>query len=368
MVYKLYYLLSQVSFPLIRLWVWLRKLIGKECPKRYNERFGKTNLSFPINAQERVWIHAASIGETLSAIPLIKSLKRRGVSVVLTTITRTSADIAVQRLPDIIHQYAPYDHPYWLKRFLNHWKPNALVLIESEFWPNMLMQTNAMGIPIHLVNARFSPKSFKRWRKYGVYFKSVFEKISFATTPHKRNVQLLSELGVKFCRYMPNLKFMADPLPFDKTERDTLKKKLSTRSLWVGASIREGEENIFAGFAQQLALQTDPAQLAILIPRHPHVVEKLKAICSEKKLRFCLRSDGDTPKSYHDVWIIDTFGELGLFYALAPLTIMGGTFANCGAHNPIEAILHGSGVIMGPSRHNFNDIIDLLSPAALLAA
>lgn len=365
MIYKLYYSLSQISFPFIRLWVSFRKRMGKECPTRYAERFGKTTKNLPEKVEKRIWVHAASIGETVSVIPLIKKLEARGIHVILTTITRTSAQIAEQRMPKTIHQFVPYDHPFWIKRFLAHWQPNALILIESEFWPNLIMETAKKHIPIHLINARFSPTSFDRWRKYGAYFKEVFEKISFATTPHKKNLGLLTDLGVQFCRYMPNLKFMAKPLPFDKDEKTTLKKDLADRNIWVGASIRSGEESVFADMAHALSTK-DAANLSVLIPRHPHVVEKLKAICDERNLSYTLRSSGKVPTKKTDVWIIDTFGELGLFFSLTHVVVMGGTFANCGSHNPIEPIMLGAAVILGPSRHNFLDVIEILTPALTL--
>jgi len=227
MIYQLYYVLSVLSFPFIKMWVFFRKQIGKESNIRYKERFGITSKHFTDPSLKCIWIHAASIGETVSVIPLIKRLEKARINVILTTITRTSAQIAQERLPGTIHQFVPYDHPLWLNRFLNHWQPNLLILMESEFWPNMLMQTAKKHIPIHLINARFSPTSFTRWRKYGAYFKSVFENISFATTPHEKNLELLTQLGVQFSRYMPNLKFLAAPLPFKKEERSEIKKGLS---------------------------------------------------------------------------------------------------------------------------------------------
>ena len=356
MIYTLYRSLLAPSAPVLRLVLNRRLAAGKEDGARMAERMGHAGVARPVG--KLVWLHAASVGEALSLIALIDDLRARRPDLVLllTTGTVTSAKLMQTRLPaGVIHQYVPVDHPRWVARFLDHWRPDGVIWSESELWPNMLHAVNRRRIPAALVNARMSVRSYQRWRSVRGFARqllSVFD-VCLAQTP--READQLRDLGARKVDIVGNLKYAAQPLPDSAAARDELHRAIAARPVVLWASTHPGEEDIAA--ATHVALSRDVENLlTVIVPRHPARGGDIAAQIKARGLHASLRSAGTLPDASCDIYIADTLGELGLFYRLCPTVVMGGTFADIGGHNPIEPAQLGALVICGPELYNFSSI------------
>lgn len=332
---------------------------GKEDPARLNERMGIAGESRPEGPL--VWVHAASVGEAQSSLILIDALAEKNLSVLVTTGTVTSAHLMEQRLPSYaFHQYMPLDHKQWVKQFLNHWKPDFVLWMESELWPNMLLSIKDRKIPAVLVNARLSEKSFRWWNTIpasGKYLLSSFARI-FAQS--EKDAGRFHAIGAKNVLVTENLKYSATPLPYDDTALTTLKTALGTRKLWVYASTHQGEEELACNTHKKLKEQW-PDILTIIVPRHPDRREEIAAVCFENGLKYTLRSQNTAlPAADDDIYIADTLGELGLFYNLTDIAMIGRSFSSDGGggHNPIEAAQLGCAVLTGPNNQYQRQVYD----------
>ncbi|MEM9469392.1 MAG: 3-deoxy-D-manno-octulosonic acid transferase, partial [Pseudomonadota bacterium] len=300
-----------------------------------------------------------------SALILInKLLEQFDVHVLVTSGTVTSAQLLEKRLPNkAMHQFMPLDQPKWCKRFLNYWKPDAALWIESELWPNMLRLTKKKKTPIILINARLSDVSFRRWS----FFKSAAEKIlknfKLVLTQTERDQSRFEKLGAKKVIVTGNIKHSAAPLPYDESDLSELENALKNRSVWVYASTHDGEEELAARIHKKL--KTDlPDLLTIIIPRHPERREDIKRKLNDDELDIGFRGDDKLqPNAETDIYIADTLGELGLFYHLSDIALIGRSFSHDGGggHNPIEAAQLDCAVLTGPNiqfqQDLFNDMI-----------
>lgn len=351
-----YRLLLRPCAPVLRR-VLLRRLArGKEDAARLPERMGQASVARPAGAL--IWLHAASVGESLSLLALIEDLRARrpDVSLLLTTGTVTSAQLMHARLPEgVIHQYMPVDHPLWVRRFIDHWRPDAVIWSESEFWPNILFEVRRRRIPAVLVNARMSVRSYRRWRWAKGFARSVLSAFDVCLAQTPREAQQLRDLGARKVEIAGNLKYAARPLPDNRDTRAKLEQSTTGRPLLLWASTHAGEEDIAA--ATHVALMADVAGLlTIIVPRHPARGDEIAAQVKTRGLRVVQRSKGALPDTLCDIYIADTLGELGVFYRLCPTVIMGGTFADIGGHNPIEPAQLGAVIVCGPELYNFSSI------------
>jgi len=362
---SLYRGLTTVAGPLIGLYLRRRLAAGKEDPARFAERFGHAGAARPPGPL--VWLHGASVGEAVSALPLIERLTGKpGVEVLLTTGTVTSARLMAERLPPRArHQYAPVDRPDAVARFLDHWRPDLGLWIESEFWPNLLAASRARGTPCVLVNARISARSFARWRRLPGLIGPLLRGFSLCLAPDSRQAECLRALGADAVRVVGNLKSAAATLPADDQALAVLRAEIGDRPLWLAASTHPGEEAIAAGVHRALAA-TRPDLLTVIVPRHPERGAEIKALLDERGLTSARRSRGAPIDPAIQVYIADTMGELGVFYRLAPVTFVGGSLVAHGGQNPLEPARLGSAVVVGPRTHNFADFIAAFAAADAL--
>ncbi len=332
-----------------------RERQGKEDGKRRPERLGVPSKPRPEGPL--AWFHAASVGETNAALPVIHALleTRRDLSVLLTSGTVTSAGLAARRLPPrAIHQFVPLDVPEYARAFLAHWRPDLAVFTESEIWPNLILETHRAGHPLALVNARMSSRSFKRWQRRPDVSEPLFSRFALILAQNERLARRFSELGGRDVRAVGNLKIDAPPQPVDEAGRERLEAAIGERPLLVAASTHEGEEVILAEAHRMLAREFD-GLITLIAPRHPErgtgLAEELKA----RGFNVAQRSTGALPDPRTEIYIADTIGELGTFYAMSPVAFVGGSLVDRGGQNPIEAVRHGAAVITGPSWRNFAD-------------
>jgi 3-deoxy-D-manno-octulosonic-acid transferase len=362
-MYNLYHTLTSAAEPTFHYLLQQRLKKGKEDAARLEERKGVPSLKRPEGSL--IWVHAASVGEAQSTLILVNRLLAEydTLNVLVTTGTVTSATLMKQRLPArAFHQYYPLDHPDWVSRFLDYWRPDMALWMESELWPNMLMQIKADAIPCVLVNARLSERSFKRWK----FFKSViaefldcFEVIFCQTEKDEARYIYLGAVATKVTG---NLKFSASPLGFDKASLQELTAFTTGRPLWLYASTHKGEEEM-ACRLHQIIKTSLPDLLTIIVPRHPERREEIMKSCAGFGLNLLLRGEEKRiPQPEDDIYIADTLGELGLFYRLAPIACIGRSFSNDGGggHNPIEAAQLGCAVLHGPNVQNLQEIFDMM--------
>lgn len=352
---KLYRAATRLGEPLAPLILRWRERRGKEDKERRPERYGEASMPRPPGFL--AWFHAASVGEANAVLPVIAALAeaRPQLGLLLTTGTVTSAKIAHDRLPPgAMHQYVPMDSPAYVERFLDHWRPNLAVFVESEIWPNLVLQTKARDISLVLINGRMSHPSFRSWRKRPGLSRPLFSAFDLVLAQNQTLAQRFSQLGASDAVSVGNLKIDGPPPPADAAAQQTLASVLQDRSVLLAVSTHPGEEDIVA--AAHIAMKTSrPDLLTIILPRHPERGPELAKQLSSRGLVTALRSAGQLPGTGTDIYIADTIGEIGLFYTLAKVALVGGSLVSRGGQNPVEAIKLGAAVLTGPNWQNFSD-------------
>lgn len=363
MIHELYRLASIMLGPLIGLYLKRRMTKGKEDPVRFGERMGIAGRSRPLGPL--VWVHGASVGEALSLLPLIDRLLAQGLAVLMTTGTVSSAALMAERLPaGAIHQFVPVDRPLWVRRFLDHWRPDLVLWAESDFWPNILSDIRRRDIALVLIQGRVSPRSLAGWQKAKGLIATMLGRFDLCLGQTPGDAQRLRQLGGRDCRCVGNLKQAVPALPCDETQLAALQGEVGDRPVWLAASTHPGEETLIAGVHQSLCGRL-PHLLTIIVPRHPHRGREIAAELSGRGHDVRLRSAGDKPD--RGIYIADTMGELGLFYRLCPLVFMGKSLCVEGGQNPFEPARLGAAVLFGPRMSNFPDMVPsmLAADAAL---
>jgi len=254
----------------------------------------------------------------------------------------------------VLHQYVPLDNQIFMQRFLHHWRPDLAVLVESEIWPNLVLETKALNIPLVLINGRISVSTFKRWQRRPGLSRPLFSAFDLVLAQDGNLAERFAQLGVPRALDIGNLKADAPPPPADLPGRLMLDAALAGRSVWLAASTHQGEDETVV--AAHLRMKpAHPDLLTVVAPRHPErgplIAERLRAA----GLKVGLRSEGMLPEADSDIYIADTIGELGLFYALAPVAFVGGSLVDRGGQNPVEPIKLGAAVLTGPNWQNFRD-------------
>lgn len=354
----------------VRIYLHRRLKKGKEDPKRLSERFGKASKSRPQGVV--AWFHGASVGEAVSLLPVLRRIRTEfpHITPLVTTGTVTAATVIAKSLPPgCIHQYSPLDVPGWIQAFLDHWRPDIAVFVESEFWPNLILSCRARNIPLYLINAALSEKSYRSWRRVPAVIDHLLSCFELLLVQSKTIAKRLKDLGAtpSKVRVCGNLKFAATSLTCDLGELKQLQTILKGRSVWVGASTHLDEETLVAD-VHQMVKKTLPKLLTVIIPRHPHRGLEIAQDLRSKGLRVARRSNQERIKPSTDIYLVDTIGELGLFYRLSDIAFLGGTFVPIGGHNPIEAVLLDCALIWGPHTHKQTEICDVLRPAACSVA
>ncbi|GGE34367.1 3-deoxy-D-manno-octulosonic acid transferase [Agaricicola taiwanensis] len=344
--------------PLANLVLHYRVRKNKEDPARIGERRGRHGAARPPGPL--VWLHAASVGEFLSILPLIEAIGERGFVLLVTTGTVTSAKLADERLPqNAIHQYVPLDVPRYVRRFLAHWRPDMAIFAESELWPNLLEGLRAASTPVILVNARMSERSFRRWGRARSTIGTLLNRIDLCLAQSDVDAKRLESLGAPRVVTTGNLKFDVPPPPADSSLLQRLKIALGHRPVLVAASTHSGEEAVIAEAHQKMSDQL-PDLLTIIVPRHPERGYEAGETVANAGLSVATRSFGEEVHHDTQIYIADTIGELGLFYRLANVVFMGGSLVPHGGQNPIEPAKLGVPVLHGPHIHNFTAVYESL--------
>ncbi len=355
----LWHFATSAAAPLLPYWLKHRAKKGKEDPARLEERYG-----FGAERPEGtlIWLHGASVGEGLSLLPLIEALAERlpEAHFLLTTGTVTSAALTMERLPAhlrarVQHRYAPLDVLAWVARFLAGWNPTVAIFAESEIWPNRLLATNHVKVPMALVNARISFDSAERWRRWAPRLARILLRTFRLVQPQSlADEARLRALGAQGMRPAGDLKASAAPLPFDKAELERL--RAPGGPVFLAASTHPGEEAIIAA-AHALLRERHPDLRTIIVPRHAHRGAEVAALTGGGR-----RSLGQAPG---EIYVADTMGELGLFYRLADVALVGGSLVPHGGQNPMEPARLGCPILLGPHTGNFAErVADLMEEGA----
>jgi 3-deoxy-D-manno-octulosonic-acid transferase len=353
MMLKLYRGLTTALAPAVSAYLEGRRRRGKEDPDRFPERQGLAGHQRPSGPL--IWIHGASVGEAISVLPLVEKLSSR-CHVLVTTGTVTSAKLMAERLPKgALHQYVPVDRLPWVRRFLDHWKPDLALWLESELWPNLVVETAVRNIPMVLVNGRVSDRSYAQWRRFPALARSLLSPFSLCLGQTNEDAERLKSLGAPHVACVGNLKFAAPPLPVDPKELAEQERSHLFRPVWLAASTHAGEEAL-AGRVHLMLKPRRPDLLTVIVPRHP---DRAPAIADELRdmgLSVVRRSLMETPLPGTDIHLVDTMGEMGLFYRLARVVLIGKSLTGAGGQNPLEPARLGCAVLMGPRMDNFRDI------------
>ena len=339
---------------------------GKEDPARIAERLGRTSVARPEGPL--VWIHAVSVGESLSHLPLVERFaeERPDLTLLVTSSTRTSAELLARRLPEgVIHQYAPIDTPSAVQRFVRHWNPTLGIFIESELWPNLLAAAHGAGAKLALVGARISARSAAGWRRAPGAAKALIGLFDLVYAQDLETAEWVREQGGRVAGQL-DLKRLAAPLPVDAAALDDFQARIAGRAVLVAASTHPGEEALIAAAWREI----EPRPLLVVAPRHPERGAEVAAALQAMGLSVARRSVGEPPGPDNQAYVGDTLGELGLFYRAADVVALGGSFIDgLTGHNPLEPARLGVPVIAGPHHESFAEIYaDLIAERAVLIA
>jgi len=358
---RLYRLISAAAMPVAPLLLARRLARGKEQRGRVSERRGEAGMARPDGGL--IWLHAASVGELASVLPLIERISSRGVGVLVTTGTVTSSGLAEQRLPrGVLHQYVPVDVPFYVRRFLNHWQPDLALFVESDLWPNLMIETSRRGVPMILVNARLSENSFHRWRQLPRTIGNLLKRFDLCLAGTPDDALRLSDLGAPRVITTGNLKLDVPAPSADTTQLGRLMDAIAGRPVIAAASTHAGEEDIVIAAHKRLS-RNFPDLLTLIAPRHPDRGPAIAEIATAAGLKVRLRSYGELPDATTGIYVADTMGELGLLYRVAPFVFVGGSLVPHGGQNPIEAAKLGAAILHGPHVWNFAEIYAALDNA-----
>ena len=355
-IYNFFLFLLILISPLI---VLIRIFLGKEDQNRFKEKYG----FFPKKNKpnETIWIHGASVGEILSIIPIVRKFEedKRIKRILITSSTTSSSHILSKfKFKKTVHQFYPFDLNFLTKHFINHWKPKLAIFVDSEIWPNMFNNLHKKNIPLILLNARITKKSFNRWKFFPNFSKKIFEKITLALPQNMESKRYLKLLGTKNIKLVGNLKFFGG-IQKDNVKNSILKKKFSKRIIFCAASTHRTEE-LFVGRVHKELKSEIKNLITIIIPRH---INRKKEILDELKnigLNSQLHTSPKKLSKDTDIYIVDTYGETAKFYSLSKLTFLGGSLIPHGGQNPLESAREGNYILYGPYIENFKEVYEML--------
>jgi len=343
---------TAIATPLVRHYLGKRCREGKEDHERIAERYGIASAARPSG--KLIWIHAASVGEAHSVLALVDRIlsRRPGIELLMTTGTVASAQLLAKRLPaGGRHQFVPVDLPRAVERFLDHWRPDLAIWIESELWPNLVLATRRRGVPMLLLNGRLSARSFARWRAMPGLIRPVLRAFSLCLAQDEEQAARFRALGASGAASVGDLKTAAPPLVADPAALAALRGKIGARPVWLAASTHPGEEEIIAAAHVRIA-RDHPGLLTIVAPRHPGRGAAIAEALRTRGLRVARRGSGDRIAADTDIYLADTLGELGLMFRLAGIAFIGGSLVEKGGHNPFEAARLDCAVLHGPDMSN----------------
>ncbi|MBU6297367.1 MAG: 3-deoxy-D-manno-octulosonic acid transferase [Alphaproteobacteria bacterium] len=355
-----YRLATAVLAPAAPLLLRRRILRGKEHSERTDERLGIASQPRPDGPL--VWVHGASVGECVAALPLIDAMfARQCANVLVTSGTVTSAKVMSERLPArAIHQFVPVDTPDATARFLDHWKPQVGLFVDSDLWPNLVLGAKERGVRLALINARMSQRSFESWRMAPATANALLSAFESCLAQDDEIAGRFRALGARDVRVIGSLKADAPALPADTETLDALRRAIGGRPLLLAAQTHPGEEETILP-AHDMLRRTFPELLTVIVPRHPSRGSDIAMLCGARNWR--LRSSGGNPAADTAVYIADTMGELGLFYRLARIAFVGGSLIRHGGQNPLEPAKLCCAVLAGPHTFNFTSAYETIFAA-----
>ena len=356
-IYQILILIIILLSPIV---IITRLFKNKEHKKRFVEKF--CLLKKKREKGNLIWIHAASVGELMSTIPLIYEIeKNKKINTILvTTSTLSSSKIFNNyKFKKVIHQFFPIDFFYFTNKFIKYWNPNIAIFIDSEIWPCMFKELKSNSIPLLLMNARITPKSFKRWNFFNHFSKNIFHNIDYAFPQNLETEKFLKKLKVKKVNKIGNLKFCETK----KQKIISLEKKflssVNRRLIFCASSTHPGEENEIA--KSHLILRKKYKNLlTIIIPRHVDRVKYIKSDLNELNLTVHSHEDIGKIKRETDIYLVNTYGKTKSFYNHCKNVFLGGSLISHGGQNPLEAAQFGCNVLHGPNVFNFSEIYKFL--------
>ena len=361
----IYRILTLLLYPFFILVIYFRKLTNKEDTIRYKEKIFSSN--FKVNRKENsslIWFHAASIGELKSIIPIIKELNNKNIEFLITTVTLSSSKIASEELKifnNVHHRFFPLDVHFLIKKFLDSWSPNAIFLVDSEIWPNLIFEANLKNIPMALINARITNKTFKKWLLFPKTAEKIFGFFKMCLTSNLETKDFLEQLNVKNVFFNGNIKLISN---INTKRNDNLNKNyLMQNKFWLAASTHVGEE-IFCIKTHLKIKEKIKDIITIIAPRHIDKVKKIKSLCEKFNLKTEVLNKDQSISKGKEIIIINTFGILQDYFNMAKSVFIGKSllkkFKNDGGQNPIDAAKLGCKIYHGPYVYNFDEIYKFL--------
>ena len=358
-MYFFYNILTNIAIIISPIIIIYRIVKGKEDVKRVGEKFC---IYSKKKSNKKVWIHAASVGELMSIVPVIRKLEKNKKikNILLSTSTTSSAKIFNKlKLKKTSHIYFPLDNNFIVKRFINYWQPELAIFIDSEIWPNMFRNLQIKDIPIIIMNARITKRSFNKWQIFPNFAKHVFGKITLALPQNLETLKYLKLLKVRDIKTAGNLKYYGQKDNHDYSKK-LLKNKFKDFKVWCAASTHFNEEILIGNLHKKLK-KKERKLITIIIPRHVSRTNEIKETLNKIELNCILHSSNEKIKKNTDIYLVDSYGETSKFYNLTNISFVGGSIIKHGGQNPLEPARLGNYIISGPNVKNFKEIYTFLS-------
>ena len=354
-----YRILINLIFILSPIIIIYRLFKKKEDIYRFKEKFcffSKKKMNGKL-----IWIHGASVGEILSVIPIVEKLEKNEKikQILITSNTLSSSKVLSNlKLKKTIHQFFPIDTQFNCNKFLNYWHPSVAIFVDSEIWPNMLTKVKKKSIPLILLNARITKKSFKRWSRFPDVAKYLFQNFNICLAASEQSKKYLKILGAKKIRYIGNLKFAQAEKNVIDLNKD-LRKKLLSRTVWCASSTHDSEESFCAQVHKKLKFRYKDL-LTVIIPRHVDRIKKIKNEMENMNLNVHIHSSKNKIDKNTDIYLLDSYGKTKSFFKVCKVVFLGGSLIKHGGQNPLEASRYGCRTLHGPNISNFREIYNLL--------
>jgi len=358
-MYFFYNILTNLAIIISPIIIIYRIVKGKEDVKRVGEKFC---IYSKKKSNKKVWIHAASVGELMSIVPVIRKLEKNKKikNILLSTSTTSSAKIFNKlKLKKTSHIYFPLDNNFIVKRFINYWQPELAIFIDSEIWPNMFNNLHIKNIPIIIMNARITERSFNKWQLFPSFANQVFGKITLALPQNLETLKYLKLLKVRDIKTAGNLKYYGQKDNYDYSTK-LLKNKFKDFKVWCAASTHFNEEILIGNLHKKLK-KKERKLITIIIPRHVSRTNEIKETLNKIELNCILHSSNEKIKKNTDIYLVDSYGETSKFYNLTNISFVGGSIIKHGGQNPLEPARLGNYIISGPNVKNFKEIYAFLS-------
>ena len=356
-LYRLLTCLILILSPIILI---IRLLKKKEDPKRFKEKF--CFFSEKKNKGKLIWFHGASVGELQSIVPLIEKLdKNKKINQILITSNTLSSSKIINKFKfkKVIHQFFPIDVNFFSKKFLNYWKPSIVFFIDSEIWPNMLINIKKENIPTILINGRITEKTFKRWLLFPNFSNMLFKKFNLCLSSSKESKKYLKKLGAKKIKYIGNLKYSQSEQKIDNIKKNILN-LIKLKKVWCASSTHYNEEKT-CGLIHKKLREKHKDLLTIIIPRHINRVESIKKELTNLNLKIHLDEPTSSIDKKTDIYLVNSYGKTKSFYNNCKNVFLGGSIINHGGQNPLEAARFGCNVLHGKNISNFEEIYEFLN-------